>query len=234
MLLPGLDGTGRLFEPFLKVLPPSIVPQVIAYPRGKPLGYDDLFEFVAPQLPTGRPFVLLGESFGGPLAIRLAASRPPGLAGLVLCGTFVRNPHPWAPRWSAWFVSPWQFRLRPLVWWGRKVLGRGASDHLREQVALADAEAGPLALAQRLREVLRVDVSRELPKVTVPILSLAATHDWIVPSWNSRQIANIARSTEGPAPRSFRSTALDTGHLILQTRPTEAVAAIEEFVRTLA
>ena len=39
--------------------------------------------------------VLLAESFSGPIAIRVAADPPPGLAGVILCGTFAKNPFPW-------------------------------------------------------------------------------------------------------------------------------------------
>lgn len=45
-------------------------------------------------LPSDEPFVLVGESFSGPIAISLAASSLPQLKGLVLCCTFVRNPRP--------------------------------------------------------------------------------------------------------------------------------------------
>ena len=88
MLLPGLDGTGKLFANFLAVLPPTIEARVIDYPTDEPLTYEQLELRVRAALPSDRPFVLLGESFGGPIAIRIAASPPPGLAGLILCGTF--------------------------------------------------------------------------------------------------------------------------------------------------
>jgi pimeloyl-ACP methyl ester carboxylesterase len=48
------------------------------------LRYDELLPLVLEHLPTDRPFVVLGESFSGPLAIRIAAVRPPCLRALVL------------------------------------------------------------------------------------------------------------------------------------------------------
>ncbi|MGQ0798894.1 MAG: serine aminopeptidase domain-containing protein [Pseudomarimonas sp.] len=44
------------------------------------------------MLPRSEPYFLLGESFGGPLAIALAARQPRGLLGLVLCASFARYP----------------------------------------------------------------------------------------------------------------------------------------------
>ncbi len=233
VLLPGLDGTGRLFAPFVRKLPASIVPHVIPYPAGERLGYDDLVEYVTARLPTGRRLLILGESFAGPLAMRIAARKPPGLAGLILCGTFVRNPHPWIPRWAGAFVFPWQFRMWPLIWWGRKVLGWGVSGEVQQAMAEAQAAAGGTALAHRLREVVRVDASQDLARVDVPILILEATRDWIVPIWNGRRIARAAERRETPAGGPPRQIPFDTGHLILQSRPGRAVEAIEEFVRTL-
>ena len=71
VLLPGLDGTGLLFEPLLRALPKEIEATVIRYPGDQRLSYDELLEFLRDQLPRDTPFILLGESFSGPLAIRL-------------------------------------------------------------------------------------------------------------------------------------------------------------------
>jgi surfactin synthase thioesterase subunit len=68
VLLPGLDGTGTMFAPFVAELPPWIEPVVLDYPA-EPLGYADLARRLATRLPEDRPFFLLGESFGGPLAL---------------------------------------------------------------------------------------------------------------------------------------------------------------------
>lgn len=42
VLLPGMDGTGFLFEPFVNALPSGINPIVVAYPTNKPLSYKEL------------------------------------------------------------------------------------------------------------------------------------------------------------------------------------------------
>jgi pimeloyl-[acyl-carrier protein] methyl ester esterase len=100
VLLPGLDGTGKLFAEFLRVLDLNISTLVVAYSKDIPMNYDQLETLVTAALPTDRPFVLLGESFSGPLAIRIAARRPASLVGLVLCVTFASNPYPWTGAWA--------------------------------------------------------------------------------------------------------------------------------------
>ena len=233
VLLPGLHGTAGLFRPLLDVLPSSIVPNVIPYPQRKPLGYDDLVTYVLPRLPADKPLVILGESFAGPLAIRIAAAQPSRLVGLVLCGTFVTKPHPWMPGWFAWFVRPWQFRLWPLVWLGCRILGLEISEKVRNEMAAAITEAGGEVLTCRLQEILRVDATSDLRRVRVPILSLQATRDWIVPGWNGREIERIVGSAPGIDQHPITVVLFETGHLILQSRPAQAAEAIRQFLRNL-
>src|SRR4051812_43266913 len=92
VLLPGLDGTGTLFGPVLDHLPPDLRPLVVTYPTEEPLGYEQLLAHVLERLPTSAPFVLLGESFSGPLALMASSRSPVGLRGVILCASFVRNP----------------------------------------------------------------------------------------------------------------------------------------------
>ena len=110
VLLTGLDGTGASFLPLLARLPDWIMPVVASYPPDKPLDYAALLPKVLRLLPNS-PFVLLGESFSGPLAIMAAASKPPSLRGLILCATFMRNPVWFQPPWLRYFVQPFLFRF---------------------------------------------------------------------------------------------------------------------------
>jgi pimeloyl-[acyl-carrier protein] methyl ester esterase len=107
VLLPGLDGTGKLFAEFVQHLRPNVDPMIISYPKDQPLGYDELEALVLAALPQDRPFVLLGESFSGPIAMRIGARSPAGLVAVILCGTFAKNPFPWL----GWARCP------PLDWW---------------------------------------------------------------------------------------------------------------------
>ncbi|WP_254671957.1 hypothetical protein [Janthinobacterium sp. MP5059B] len=95
VLLPGMDGTARLFHRFDAALraQAAIDTQAIAYPAA-PLDYAALEAFVRERLPRDRPFVVLAESFSGPLGAALRAEPPPGMRALVLCSSFVRNPRP--------------------------------------------------------------------------------------------------------------------------------------------
>jgi pimeloyl-[acyl-carrier protein] methyl ester esterase len=95
VILPGLDGTGARFADFISAIAPAVDARVIPFPTDEPLGYAQLETLVRRALPSDRRFVLLAESFSGPLAIRIGADPPRGLAGVILCGTFAKNPYPW-------------------------------------------------------------------------------------------------------------------------------------------
>jgi len=94
ILLPGLDGTGRLFTYFSAALDSSVEPVVFTYPDDPGLGYADLIDLVLDFLPKKEPYIILGESFSGPIAIKIAATKPSMLKGVVLVNTFVSCPRP--------------------------------------------------------------------------------------------------------------------------------------------
>src|SRR4051812_12633896 len=94
VLLPGMDGTGLMFAPFIAALGPDVDCRVVAYPTDRALDYAEHEAIARAALPGDAPYVILGESFSGPIAIRIAASAPANLMGLVLCCSFARSPQP--------------------------------------------------------------------------------------------------------------------------------------------
>ena len=74
ILLPGMDGSGQLFAPFIAALGDGFNVKVVRYPVDLPLGYDGLEQIARAAIPPEGAVVLLGESFSGPIAVSLAAS----------------------------------------------------------------------------------------------------------------------------------------------------------------
>src|SRR5690349_18711401 len=93
VLLPGLDGTGELFAPFTDALA-GVNVQVISYPPDRPMNYAGHEAHVRERLPKSEDYVLLAESFSGPVGISIDASAPSNLRGLILCCSFASNPLP--------------------------------------------------------------------------------------------------------------------------------------------
>lgn len=224
VLLPGLDGTGRMFTPFLAHLPSGLQPQVIAYPQDEVLSYAQLVEFVLPQLPSDRPFVLIAESFGGPLALQISTRTNKNLRALVLSATFVRNPHPHLSRLAPLLLRKPILSRRPLKWLARLfVMGVDVSKEVMEAGLEAHQLVSPHVIAQRLYEVIRVDVSAELRECRLPVLHLYALHDHLIMQEPAREIQRIRPDIE--------SIGIDGPHYLLQTRPQQCAEAIEKFLQ---
>lgn len=153
-LLLGLDGTGRLFTPLQAALDASEQAVTVTYPEDIPLDEHALLAWVGARLPRREPFLLVAESFSGPVAMAVAASAPLNLLGLILVATFAEPPSR-PPRWCVRLPLPWLFRLPPpafaLRWLllgpgAPQGLVRGLRDALR---AVAPAVLGPWGRADR-------------------------------------------------------------------------------------
>ena len=221
VLLPGLDGTGKLFGPLLEELPSDIQPIVVRYPA-EPLGYRALKALVLDLLPSDKPFVLLAESFSGPVAVLTAAEKPPGLLGLVLCGSFVVSPHRWIG--SARFLLelvPIRFAARTVG--ARVLIGRFEVPGLAQLMSDALAQVPSRVLRARLRAALRVDVRAELSAIEVPSLYLQASEDRIVPKTAAEAFARSAQRG--------KVQVVAAPHFLLQCAPSNAARSIQEFIR---
>jgi pimeloyl-ACP methyl ester carboxylesterase len=224
VLLPGLDGTGKLFSYFVVALGPSIDTQIVAYPVDQRLGYAELETLVRAALPKGGRYVLLAESFSGPIGIRIAADPPLGLLGLILCVTFAKNPYPllaWTHSWAA------VFPVRSLPRWMRApFMGGGLSaDGVPVDVERATASVDEEVLRHRIAAVLAVDETKALARIRIATLVLQATSDHVVPSAASKDILRTLPSAQ--------HIEVEGQHLLLQTRPTECAAAVMGFVKAL-
>ncbi len=224
VLLPGMDGTGSLFAPFAAALGQEFRVQVMCYPATGELGYVELERHARERLPRDGPFVVLGESFSGPIAVTLAASGPPGLVGIVLCSTFVRNPRP-AFGWLRHFIGAFPVKLAPLRVLDVLLLGRFSTPALHSALAAAMSGVSAQALRSRLRAVLSTDVSAKLKAVKVPLLYLLATHDRVVPASSLRHIQDVLSTV--------RVEPIDAPHFLLQAAPAEAADVVARFMTSL-
>jgi pimeloyl-ACP methyl ester carboxylesterase len=222
ILMPGMDGTGELFAPFLHALGNSLESLVLRYPTDEPLGYSGLLARVRGELPKTGSFVLLGESFSGPLALMLGAESPAGLAGLILCASFATNPIRWFPRFARPLVRPALFRRKPHFAQVKALLGRYETPELRALLDKANSAVMPCVMAARARAILDVDVREQYKACRYPMLYLRGQRDRVVRK-------HVVRSLILQKP-SLQVVTLPAPHLVLQVAPEEAAQAAREFV----
>jgi pimeloyl-ACP methyl ester carboxylesterase len=189
------------------------------YPKDRVMGYEELLPMVMGMLPDS-PFVLLGESFSSPLSITIAAARPRGLRGLILCSAFARNPLWLSPTWLAYLTHPLVFRLYdPYVRF--KVWRRGGGPAGKKRLAALEGLKPPV-MAKRVRSALRVDVLDQLATCPVPALYVRGERDRLV---HGRNLSEMSQCLP-----SMRIARLDGGHCVLKSRTAQATTAIVDFI----
>jgi pimeloyl-[acyl-carrier protein] methyl ester esterase len=222
VLLPGMDGGDKLFGPLRAAAPAGVETIAVGYPPGPQNGYDDLLPLVRAQLPTDRPFFLLGWSFSGPLALLAAAARPPGLRGVILAASFVKTPVRYLPRWAHRLATPALFRFYPAASRAKALLGGYGTREVRRLLAEAHASAGVEALACRARATLSIDAHDVLVACPVPVLYLRARKDGVIHARHADDVRRLRPSVE--------IADIDGPHLALVTNPAAAWEALGAFM----
>lgn len=209
VLLPGLDGTGELFEPFLQALPITLKVQVIAYPN-REQNYTELTEFVLSQLPN-EDFVLLGESFSGYIAYQVALQKPAHLRKVVFVASFITTPRPWLLR-AFNTLSKKLLAIRPpslLIKWFLLDTADKATVDLFLQVLKS---VSPQVLAYRLEQIAQLPNSSN-NSCEVPAVYLQADRDFLVPKQKFTDIKSLFSN--------LVLIKIDGPHFILQAMPQD-------------
>jgi pimeloyl-ACP methyl ester carboxylesterase len=218
-----MDGSASLRSDFLASLSPQLKGVALGYPPDRPLGYAELEAFVHKALPA-TPFILIAESFSGPLAISLAAAKPAGLLGVVLVCSFARSPVriPQALREIASWLP---VKLIPVHVVAAALLGRYASQPLKTRLSAALAPVRRRVWRARVQAVVRVDVTARLSAITVPLLYIRATED--------RLLGRGAFEIIKQRVPEVQLASIDGPHMLLQAKPDEVAMQVRAFAKKL-
>ena len=225
VMLPGLDGTGLVFEPLLKHLHASIDPVVVRYPGDRPMSFQEHIDYARARLPEEKPFVLLAESFSGPVALQLLADPRANLVGVIFVATFARYPKPFLLDLARLLPQGPLLKLFATNLFCR-FFCLGSAD--REAVALfqkALASVDLAVLSQRLQILAELPPP---PKTTFsgPCLYLQAGHDHLVPE-------RAATRLQHHLPQ-IQQEQIPGPHIILLARPEAGASAISNFFDGIA
>ena len=206
ILLPGTDGTGAFFADLHRALDGYDV-RVVSYPQYGEQSYERLGRLILPTLPRDRDYVLIGESFGGPLAIWLAVHVARKPVKMVLGATFAASPFgalgraitpllvigQWLPLWT------WQINL---------ILFNNNNRQMAETIHENVKPIARTVLLDRVRSVLTCDMRGWLSQVGLPVLCLNAAKDRLLPPWLARRFEGLPNAT---------MVGLDLPHMIFQS-----------------
>jgi len=228
VLVSGLDGTGQLFYRQVPLL--AQTHRVATYALRDNAAtmerlIDDLAQVIDTAAPEQRRATLIGESFGGALALSFALARPEQVEALVILNSF---PH----------FTP-QVRLRLAVLgvsalpWGamglirRLTAFRMHSRHTHRQelrtFMARTASATRAGYLNRLKLLTRYDVRERLAELRAPTLFLAAEQDHLVPS--VAQAEYMARRVPGSTVRVLSGH----GHICLIAPDIDLRQILEEW-----
>jgi pimeloyl-[acyl-carrier protein] methyl ester esterase len=225
VLLPGMEGTGRLFESFLRILPAELSPIVVSYPADRLVDYEELTQRVRQSLPTDSDSVLVAESFSGPIAARLARESPGSIRAVIFAASFLHSPLPRAFRWlwlPARFLLVWPGLTRPAP--KTAIAGWDCPADLLEQIQAVIGSVPTAILARRLRLVLASRPQAAPGDLKQPILYLSGRRDRLIGKRGLQTLLAIKPDAS--------AVQIDGPHLLLQTRPREVWQAIESFLRS--
>lgn len=218
-----LHGWGQytgLWQPVVSRLADVMTVTAIDFPGfgAEPLqstqwGVTEYADWAAARIaPLGGDIVLVGHSFGGRVALELAARRPSWLRGMVLMGA----PCLYRPS----FALQMKKKLFHL---GRRAVPAAVRDRLINP-DLRDAEAA--GLGDIFRRTVSWDQTALLPKVNVPILLL----------WGERDQSaslRIAREMRDGIPGAVLDVIPSLGHNLHIDNPLLVYGKISSFIESL-
>ena len=209
VLLPGLDGTGNLFNPLLKALPQNTEVIVISYPETK-LNYKDLVSFVLTQLPN-EDYILVGESFSGNVAYQIALTKPEHLKSVIFVATFLSNPRPLVLKLFNLLPSALLSVTPPKLIIKLFMLGFTANKNTIQLFLESLKQVPADVLSFRLKEIGKLQLISETCEIKATYIQ--AANDYLVPSKAlqefERMFSNLTVvKVKGP-------------HFILQSKPVE-------------
>lgn len=214
VLVPGMDGTGELFYRQVPSLTRRYRVATYALREAAAMGdlVADLADVISEAAPDGRATVV-GESFGGAIALSFALAHPAMLDRLVVLNSFPR------------FLPQGRLNLAiallgvvPFPWQAMTIIRRltafrlhSRHTHAREIRRFLELTARTTrrGYLQRLRVLRGYDVRERLGEIQAPTLFLASDRDHLVPA------VEQARYMAERVPRATLQVLRGHGHICL-------------------
>ncbi|MCF6244478.1 MAG: lysophospholipase [Sulfurovum sp.] len=222
ILLSGLDGTAKLFEPFIDAIPDTIEIEIIDYPVDKILSYDELVGYVVERLPKHEHFVLLAESFSGYIAYKVALQKPKNLKGVVFVATFLENPRPYLSKILPFIPMRFLLFLPMPTFVANYLLVERKSNMIKKLQEILKSVSAEV-LYHRLLEIVNLHKATEI--LDMKALYIQASSDKLVPK-------SAYKVFEQKIPH-IKLIELKGSHLILQGNALESASEVDKFIKNI-
>ncbi len=210
-----MDGTGKLFAPLLPFLDKEST-TIISYPTEGQQDYEALMDYVKPKLPK-EDFILVAESFSGPIGAILAGSGISNLKAVVFVATFLSTPRRFLVKAVRQLPIKFLSKLPLATAIYRKYLfGARANEEVISQFQEVLSKLPEKTLKQRL---LAIDSLKPTSgNIDVPAVYIQAEEDQLV---EYKKFAEFKALFSSISIKTIRGP-----HFILQTNPEKCAEVI--------
>lgn len=218
ILIPGMDGSGFLYQPLSKLLSEKGFDNVIE-PLNPHIDKQAYIEFLENKY-QGQDLVLVAESYGGHIATKLAIRNRLSIKKMVIMASFLKNPTMLTELEKYLSIDIIHKPKLPEAALGIALFGKKSNKELIELFKQAMQDVTPEQLKQRIQDMRTLELPNE--QVDIPTLYIQASDDFLVPARNlkSYQKVFIKLSVEK----------LKATHMVAQGNAQECADLIEEFI----
>lgn len=222
VLMPGLDGTGILFQPLVEQLKDIFHVTVIVYSKDRFSSLQEMAEIVKEQLSAPEDTILLAESFSGLVALTLLEQYAIPLRGIIFCAAFAESPRPFLVKFIT-MMSPTLLRFPwiPEIFYRFFCLGLSASSLQVNALKGVLTNVSSSVLLHRLRLIEMASFSSSSKIWPISCGYLQGSQDKLVPARCAVWFAHHFPS--------FKLKKVDGPHFLLQARVRQCVQYILEF-----
>ncbi len=220
VLMPGMDGSGLLYQPLSAKLKRLGLEHQIEplNPHQDKWAYIDYLE--QKYSSQTQPLALVAESYAGHIATQIAIRGKLNIQKMVLMATFLQKPTRLTQLEKLLPTSLIQKPPLPNLLLGKALFGKNSNQELLDLFFQAMDEVTSNQLTQRIRDMRQLTAPNE--QLSTPALYIQASDDWLVPARNYQPFKKVFSN--------LGFSQLNGSHLIAQTQAEKCAFLIDSFV----
>ena len=218
ILLPGLDGTGNLFEPLINEIQNERSIEVISYPLNEALTYSELVSFVGNKIENENSIYIVAESFSGVIALNLLKKYKNKIEGIILVASFITPPHKHLLKLSS--LLPVKSLLKfeiPNFLIRRYCLGSEVAESVIIKFKSIIKLVNPNVLVHRINEIKKLTNKELLSNNSCKITYIQALNDKLVQNRCLKELSSVV---------TLETEVVAGPHFLLQAKPKECAKII--------
>ena len=217
ILLPGLDGTGFLFKPFLAVAPNDHETNVLSLVQDRELSSADQALHVAEQIGV-EPCVLIAESYSGLVAYELAQKYSTNVKHIIFVASFLSKPSMISRLGTFMPLSIVKTKLVSTKLIGLILFGRWRTKALTNLFLDAVRAVKDDVLSSRIREISAL--GHPTNSISIPCTYIQASKDQFV---SEKALSDFNRIC-----LDLKVHVVNGTHFLLQTNPKDCWEIVNE------